>query len=172
MGRTYQGQGLPTNLRLFGRYHDVFAYKPTAVICIQRHGWGHKATVCTNRQQCKMCREVHPDSQPCQGKYCPMCKRKVTRSSKPKRVGQGTGRTTNSRKMRWPVNATIGMVWQQPLRGSGPPPGRYITRTIRPPQPLTPQQQHQQQPGNLKIIHSEALAQKSVYNSGTQRYQQ
>ncbi|KAG0412115.1 hypothetical protein HPB47_010754 [Ixodes persulcatus] len=72
---TFEGQGIPRSLRLFGRYHNVFPYKPTAVVCLQCHGLGHKATVCTRKQRCKTCGEVHPNNQPCQGKYCPNCKK-------------------------------------------------------------------------------------------------
>lgn len=72
---TFEGEGIPRSLRLFGRYHNVFSYKPTAVICLQCHGLGHKATVCTRKQRCKMCGEAHPDNQPCQGKYCPNCRK-------------------------------------------------------------------------------------------------
>ncbi|KAG0436356.1 hypothetical protein HPB47_017992 [Ixodes persulcatus] len=72
---TFEGQGIPRSLRLFGRYHNVQAYKPTAVVCLQCHGLGHKATVCTRKQRCKTCGEAHPNNQPCQGKYCPNCKK-------------------------------------------------------------------------------------------------
>ncbi|KAG0428969.1 hypothetical protein HPB47_024093 [Ixodes persulcatus] len=72
---TFEGQGIPRSLRLFGRYHNVFPYKPTAVVCLQCHGLGHKATVCTRKQRCKTCGEVHPNNQPYQGKYCPNCKK-------------------------------------------------------------------------------------------------
>ncbi|KAG0435125.1 hypothetical protein HPB47_018670 [Ixodes persulcatus] len=72
---TFEGQGIPRSLRLFGRCHNVFPYKPTAVVCLQCHGLGHKATVCTRKQRCKTCGEVHPNNQPCQGKYCPNCKK-------------------------------------------------------------------------------------------------
>ncbi|KAG0417373.1 hypothetical protein HPB47_005667 [Ixodes persulcatus] len=72
---TFEGQGIPSSLRLFGGYHNVFPYKPTAVVCLQCHRLGHKATVCTRKQRCKTCGEAHPNNQPCQGKQCPNCKK-------------------------------------------------------------------------------------------------
>ncbi|KAG0420239.1 hypothetical protein HPB47_003595 [Ixodes persulcatus] len=32
-------------------------------------------TVCTGKQRCKTCGEIHPTNQPCQGKYCPNCRK-------------------------------------------------------------------------------------------------
>lgn len=72
---TFEGRGIPRSIRLFGRYHTVFPYKPTAVICLQCHELGHMTTVCTGKQQCKSCGEIHPTNQPCQGKYCPNCRK-------------------------------------------------------------------------------------------------
>lgn len=72
---TFEGRGIPRSIRLFGKYHTVFPYKPTAVICLQCHELGHMTTVCTGKQRCKSCGEIHPTNQPCQGKYCPNCRK-------------------------------------------------------------------------------------------------
>lgn len=131
---TFEGQGIPRSLRLFGRYHNVFPYKPTAVVCLQCHGLGHKATVCTRKQRCKTCGEVHPNNQPCQAKYSPTARKLATRFSKSKRVKPGTERTTNSRRERRTVDATMAAARCPPLqKKAGPPTGLHITRTTSPP---------------------------------------
>lgn len=71
---TFDGEGISRKVWYFGKMLNVFPYMPTALICLQCHGLGHKAMVCTWRQWCKQCGETHPDNEPCREKLCANCR--------------------------------------------------------------------------------------------------
>ncbi|KAM7285439.1 hypothetical protein ISCGN_032373 [Ixodes scapularis] len=52
---TFDGEGIPRKINYHTRLINVYTYRPTAVICLKCHGFGHKAAVCTGQQRCKKC---------------------------------------------------------------------------------------------------------------------
>ncbi|KAG0442821.1 hypothetical protein HPB47_015586 [Ixodes persulcatus] len=148
---TFEGQGTPRSLRLFGRYHNVFP--STAVVCLQCHGLEHKTTVCTRKQRCKTCGEVHPHNQPCQVKHCPNCKKTGhMKRATDERRNHGGGPVATAAKKGGAFN-------RAPYNPDGFP-------------SLTPQQQQQAEQRKPKPTYSQALDSKvmnmdSVSHLGT-----
>ncbi|XP_040071205.1 uncharacterized protein LOC120843827 [Ixodes scapularis] len=70
---TFDGEGIHRKISYHTRLIDVYTYRPTAVICLKCHGFGHKAAVCTGQQRCKKCGNTHPEEDQCGDTYCVNC---------------------------------------------------------------------------------------------------
>ncbi|KAG0422782.1 hypothetical protein HPB47_001418 [Ixodes persulcatus] len=70
---TFDGEGIPRKISYHTRLINVYTYRPTAVICLKCHGFGHKAAVCTGQQRCKKCGKTHPEEEQCGDTYCVNC---------------------------------------------------------------------------------------------------
>ncbi|KAG0427226.1 hypothetical protein HPB47_025733 [Ixodes persulcatus] len=70
---TFQGQGVPRRIRAWHEIIQVKPYRPSTVVCNNRHGLGHKSDICTEDKRCQSCDGLLTEGHRCETVKCRNC---------------------------------------------------------------------------------------------------